>query len=236
MLLGKRHRFNDLPHPATITGATEVCQPTDSFSTVVTKWGIRLARALEHAHGRNILHCDVKPGNVLLFPDLSASLLDFNLASTEGESIRWAGGTLPYMASEQLHFLVETFRAGSVPECLPQVSGLTDVFGLSATLWYMATGAPPFGAVPECETRSQAAAILSKRQQAGVTAERIAAAEKVLPRQTVTLLLQGLSYAAEDRPPGITDFVDQLTACLPTVVAEPQPLTKSVSWMLLTTC
>ncbi|MHB1556289.1 MAG: protein kinase domain-containing protein [Isosphaeraceae bacterium] len=68
----------------------------------------RLAEALDHAAGREVIHGDVKPSNILLSADGSPMLLDFNLARDEapedaspgrgGE----AGGTLAYMAPERL--------------------------------------------------------------------------------------------------------------------------------------
>ena len=172
--------------------------PEDAkFSTVLLHWGATLADALHFAHGRNVLHCDVKPANILVMPDLSVSLLDFNLASSQEESgIGLIGGTLPYMASEQLLRVLPVPDEGTRPAC----TSATDVFGLCASLWHMATGEPPFGNAPEAETQSSAANLLLERQLPGISDEQIAAARARLPEAVVQLLCSGMRFDPQQRP------------------------------------
>ncbi len=69
--------------------------------------GFQLAEALAHAHEKNVLHCDIKPANILLAEDGQPRLLDFNVAGALGESEVTdsqaipVGGTIPYMSPEQ---------------------------------------------------------------------------------------------------------------------------------------
>ena len=106
----------------------------------ITSLGAQIAAALEEAHDRNIVHCDLKPGNIIVGPKRQAKVLDFGLArllkpagemSTEliGETGALAG-TLPYMAPEQL--------SG------PAADVRTDVHALGLVLYEMATGERAF--------------------------------------------------------------------------------------------
>jgi len=76
---------------------------------------LRIARqvceGLSYAHRRGIVHCDLKPGNILFAADGTAKVADFGIAhvsSHEARSQHWAttgafvAGTLEYMSPEQL--------------------------------------------------------------------------------------------------------------------------------------
>ncbi len=73
-----------------------------SFVNAVLWLTARLADGLDHAHRRGILHCDLKPANILLADDGTPMLLDFNVAVDQpvGDDLKMqqVGGTLPYMA------------------------------------------------------------------------------------------------------------------------------------------
>lgn len=90
----------------------------------------RVAQALVHAHGSGILHCDIKPANVLLDQDDEPRLCDFG-QSRLAEERSHALGTLFYMAPEQADL-----RA--VPDAK------WDVYALGALLYDMLTGEPPY--------------------------------------------------------------------------------------------
>jgi eukaryotic-like serine/threonine-protein kinase len=97
----------------------------------------RLAEGLEHAHERGILHRDLKPANVLLADDGQPMLLDFNLsAPIRGEiGADRVGGTLPYMAPENLAALRDGVRGGD---------GRGDLYSLGVMLFELLTGRLPF--------------------------------------------------------------------------------------------
>src|SRR5688572_26896533 len=58
----------------------------------------QLLEALAYAHTRKIIHCDVKPENLLLFPDNRLRLADFGIAKVAMRTIKGSGsGTVGYL-------------------------------------------------------------------------------------------------------------------------------------------
>ncbi|HET6422497.1 MAG TPA: serine/threonine protein kinase [Planctomycetaceae bacterium] len=90
----------------------------------------RVSQALVHAHGSGILHCDLKPANVLLDADWEPRLCDFGQSRLLEED-RPALGTLFYMAPEQADLK-------AVPDAR------WDVYALGALLYHMLCGEPPY--------------------------------------------------------------------------------------------
>jgi serine/threonine protein kinase/tetratricopeptide (TPR) repeat protein len=110
-----------------------------SYPDAVVWIAAQLAAGLAHAHDRGIVHRDLKPANVLLTDDGVPMLLDFNIAEdtrADRRGPRVVGGTLPYMAPEQL-------RAYSQVSAEP-IDGRADVYALGVVLFEMLTGLRPF--------------------------------------------------------------------------------------------
>jgi serine/threonine protein kinase/Flp pilus assembly protein TadD len=110
-----------------------------SYENAVLWLAARLAEGLAHAHERGIVHGDLKPANVLLSDEGQPMLLDFNLSSKPSlrasASVALVGGTLPYMAPEQLE---------SCLDGRPRAEALSDVYGLGVVLFELLTGQYPF--------------------------------------------------------------------------------------------
>jgi serine/threonine-protein kinase len=62
----------------------------------------QLLEAVAHAHEEGVIHCDIKPENILLFDDNLIRLGDFGIAKAALKTVSGAGtGTVGYMAPEQ---------------------------------------------------------------------------------------------------------------------------------------
>jgi eukaryotic-like serine/threonine-protein kinase len=101
---------------------------------------LQIAAALEEAHEHDIVHQDLKPGNIMVTPKGQVKVLDFGLArlldadggaeATATLTLTDGAGTLPYMAPEQL-------RGDAV-------DARTDIFAAGVVLYEMSTGQRPF--------------------------------------------------------------------------------------------
>ncbi len=109
--------------------------PPDEVVRIITA----VAEALDYAHGKGLLHRDVKPANILLgVPDSGddrVMLADFGIARWIGQASGLTGtnmtvGTVAYAAPEQLK--------GDT------MDGHADQYALAATAYHLLTGMPPF--------------------------------------------------------------------------------------------
>jgi serine/threonine protein kinase len=102
-----------------------------------------VARALEHAHSRNVVHRDIKPANILLTQSGLAKLADLGLSKRMDETshltaARQGFGTPYYMPYEQ------AMNAKGA-------DGRSDIYALGATLYHLLTGEVPFPGVNHLE-------------------------------------------------------------------------------------
>ncbi len=147
----------------------------------------QISEALAHAHGKGIVHRDVKPSNVLLAQHLDAEpgsvdvrLLDFGLAQmAEFDTLTALGdipGTLAYISPERLQGLTATEAA--------------DVWGVGVLLWEALAGEHPFWGGDMAET--------SRRIQHG--AEPLARLRPDLPEHVLETVGNALLVNPQRRP------------------------------------
>jgi serine/threonine-protein kinase len=143
----------------------------------------RVASALEHMHGRGVLHADVKPGNLVYDPGGGVKLIDFGLARLEGDPTFRVQGTPPYMA----------------PETVAQgvVSARTDVYNFGATMYHILTGRPP--PAPEPST-------LPGARLRPVPAVPVAQLNRDVPAELCELIHRCLCPGPEGRPSAMAEI------------------------------
>ena len=112
--------------PLLSAGSLEGKQP-DLMQLV--EWLGQIARALDFMHGKGVLHCDLKPSNVLVDEEGRTRLVDFGQARALEDSAS-SFGTLGYMPPEQAR-----------GEAQPDVRW--DVYGFGATAYRLLTGQCP---------------------------------------------------------------------------------------------
>ncbi len=99
----------------------------------VLHFAAQIAKALEHAHSRGIIHRDIKPHNIMILKDGSVKVADFGIArvsSSQSTLTREALGSVHYISPEQA-------KGG-------KIDYRSDLYSLGVVMYEMLTGRPPF--------------------------------------------------------------------------------------------
>lgn len=122
--------------------AAGTCSSKEALALIV-----KVARAVQYAHDKGLIHRDLKPRNIIVAADGEPRVLDFGLSWREGDrppaDIQNIVGTPSYMSPEQARGEEE----GLTPA--------TDVYGLGAVIYDVLTGRPPFVADTPWKTMQQ---------------------------------------------------------------------------------
>ncbi|HEX7898040.1 MAG TPA: protein kinase [Planctomycetota bacterium] len=164
-----------------------------------------VARALGYAHSRPaaVVHCDLKPSNIMVDSEGLPRLLDFGLArvlTPKLDQDMEICGTPGYMAPEQAQ--------GRTAD----IDARTDVYGFGALLYEMLTGLPPFRGRPDAILR----AVVSKAPTAPsdvlreIAAKVPGASPRPVPAFLEDLCMRCLSKEKDRRPSSMLEVCELL--------------------------
>ncbi len=163
----------------------DLVQEQGAFSEQQSLVFIRqIASALDYMHSQKLCHLDVKPANIMLNNQHEAVLIDFGIAKhyeKNGEET-----TSTPMGMSNGFSPIEQYQSS-----LHEFSPATDIYGLSATLYYLITGTTPPDAYVVLEKG------LGKRPD-------------TISEQTWLAILQGMQPIRNDRPKNIAEFLSIL--------------------------
>lgn len=184
---------------------------------------LAVSAALEEAHGRGVLHRDLKPDNIFLTHTSSGAdvvkVLDFGIAKIVDEEVRDApltiagtiGGTPEYMSPE--HVQGKT------------VDARTDIYALGCILYQLLTGSAPFQGASPVE-------ILTKQLNVPPQLPSERCPGRQIPVSLEWLSMRALSKDPDQRPPSAAAFSQELRearADLPPSAEQSEALFASVS-------
>jgi len=184
---------------------------TDSDLWELLQAFLKVCDAVAFAHSRGVVHCDLKPDNVMIGPYGQVYVMDWGIAhvhlavasgsplSVDRESAALVdsviGGTAQYMAPEQAQ--------GRVRDIDPR----TDVFALGGMLYTMITGRPPY----DGETQS---AVLAQARAGAIASPAEVAGDVPLADALCSIAMKALAVDPAARYPSVDRLKHDVEAVL----------------------
>ena len=150
---------------------------------------LNVTNGLKAAHGEDLIHRDIKPGNMLVTGEGTTKLVDFGLAVQQGGQDEsedlWA--TPFYVPPEKLDGDPDTFKG--------------DIYSLGATLYHALAGKPPF----EANTAS-----IEELKETKKSLVDLKSAAPGLSKQVIRLVEKMMAYAPADRFQSYDEVIAQI--------------------------
>lgn len=175
------------------------------FCRAIAWIGWKIAGALAHAHRMEVFHRDIKPANILISLKSGPQLLDFNMArdpeAVHAVEDRIRGGTLPYMAPEQLGAFLDATLWSEIREP-------ADIYSLGLVLEEYLRGkrveVPLAGKVP---VKNQVRALLRQRDLPRVS---LRTQNPCVPHALDAILAKATAFRPFDRYRTADEFAEDL--------------------------
>jgi serine/threonine-protein kinase len=161
-----------------------------SLAQVYTIFG-QVAAALASLHHLRLVHCDMKPHNVMRCDGDKIKIIDFGQACKIGTAKPRVQGTPDYISPEQV-------------KCLP-VDARTDIYNFGATLYWALTGRT----IPTYFTVGKSERNVVKKQEFPSPRDHNAG----IPEDLSRLVMHCVRYHPEDRPQDILRVLKAMEAC-----------------------
>ena len=158
----------------------------------------QIADALDYAHRLGIVHCDVKPSNILVslpFSTRGAALIDFGAAHAVVEDV----GRRPTHVEASLPYSAPEILRGHAP------SAATDEYALACTAFELITGSPPFNAATSIELMDQ---------QLHAPPPKLSRKIEWLPHAFDSIMSKALAKTPDNRYESCAEFIAVLTRAL----------------------
>ncbi len=149
-----------------------------------------IARALEHAHSRGLVHRDIKPHNVMVLKNGAVKVADFGIARLMEQS-----NTMTKEALGSVHYISPEQAKGG------RVDNRSDLYSLGVVMYEMMTGRPPFdGETP--------VSVAIKHINGG--APRPSTINPNIPRGLEQIIMKAMAHDMEDRYQDATALLHDL--------------------------
>lgn len=106
----------------------------------LVRWGMQICSALNYLHSQDppVIHCDIKPSNIMLTPKGDICLIDFNISFYLGDKAV-LGYTNGYTSPEQYIMALSSENGQNIPGDV-RIDERTDIYSVGATLYHLASG------------------------------------------------------------------------------------------------
>lgn len=150
----------------------------------------QIAKGLEHAHSRGIVHRDIKPHNVMVLKNGSVKVMDFGIAQVMNKS-----STLTKEALGSVHYISPEQAKGSFTD------SRSDIYSLGVVMFEMMTGRPPYDG-------DSPVAVAIQHINGG--APMPSSLNPSIPAGMEQIIMKAMALEPKDRYPSATDLLNDL--------------------------